>query len=197
MADWEILDLLIARMMQIDGYGDLEKIRTEIRKNIAAYADLDGTQTSWVKQIGRMALFNPENSDGLIQFYPVVTCEDEDENKEFPYSAIIGSLRYHLGSGTRTAASQRIRDFDSIGALEIAPEDGATLGLANGDRIKITSLYGELESAVRLREEIRPGELFVPMAINSNEAMNLINLADLADPKSDGWKSVRVKLEKI
>ncbi len=197
MVDWEILDLLIARMMQTDGYGDLEKIRIEIRKNIAAYADLDGTQTAWVKQTGRMALFNPENSDGLIQFYPVVTSEDEDENKEYPYSAIIGSLRYHLGSGTRTAASQRIRDFDSIGAIDIAPEDGATLGLANGDRIKITSQYGELESAVRLRKEIRPGELFVPMAINSNDAMNLIDLADLADPNSDGWKSVRVKLEKM
>jgi hypothetical protein len=49
---------------------------------------------------------------------------------------------------------------------------------------------------VRLRKEIRPGELFVPMAINSNDAMNLIDLTDLADPKSDGWKSVRVKVEK-
>ncbi len=197
MADWEVLDRLIARMAQTDGYEDIEKVRVEIRNNVAAYADLDGTQTSWVKQIGRTALFNPENADGLIHFYPVVTSEDEDENKEYPYSAIIGSLRYHLGSGTRTAASQRIRDLDKIGAIEIAPEDGATLGIADGDRIKITSLYGELESAVRLRKEIRPGEVFVPMAINANDAMNLIDLTDLADPKSDGWKSVRVKLEKI
>ncbi len=197
MADWEVLDRLIVRMSQTDGYGDIEKIRVEIRNKVAAYADLDGTHPSWVKQIGRMTLFNPENADGLIQFYPVVTSEDEDENKEYPYNAIVGSLRYHLGSGTRTATSERIRDFDTIGAIEIAPEDGATLGIANGDRIKITSLYGELESSVRLRKEIRPGELFVPMAINSNDAMNLIDLTDLADPKSDGWKSVRVKLEKI
>jgi formate dehydrogenase alpha subunit len=196
-ADWEILDLLTARMSQTDGYGDLEKLRMEIRQNVAAYADLNGAHPSWIKQAGRMALFNPENSDGLIKFYPVVTTEDEDANEDYPYNAIIGSLRYHLGSGTRTAASERIRDFDSIGPIEIAPEDGATLGIANGDLIKVTSPHGELKSAVLLKNGIRPGELFVPLAINSNNAMNLIDLTDLANPKSDGWKSVSVKLEKI
>ena len=196
-ADWEVLDLLTSRMAQADGYGDIEKIRMEIRRNIAAYADLDETHPAWIKQTGRMALFNPEDSDGLIQFYPVVTTEDEDENSDYPFSAIVGSLRYHLGCGTRTAASERIRSLNSIGPIEISREDGTTLGLADGDRIRVASQHGEMESTVLLKKAIRPGELFVPMAINSNDAMNLIDLTDLADPKSDGWKSVRVKLEKI
>jgi formate dehydrogenase alpha subunit len=197
MADWEILDLLAARIAQTERSGDLEKIRMEVRQNVAAYADLNARQPGWVQEAGCMALFNPSQPDGLIKFYPVVTGEDETEDKEYPYSAIIGSLRYHLSSGTRTSASERIQAFDTIGAVEIAPADGATLGITNGDSVKITSQYGKLQSVIRLKDEIRPGELFVPMAINSNDAMNLIDLTDLADPKSDGWKSVRVRLEKI
>jgi formate dehydrogenase alpha subunit len=196
-ADWEVLELLMARMGQTGGYGDLEKIRIEIRQNVAAYRDLNSRHPAWIQQTGRMALFNPADSEGLIHFYPVVTTEDEDEDKDYPYNAVVGSRRYHLGSGTRTAASERIRDFDSIAAIEIAPEDGATLGVADGDRIRVTSPYGALQGAIRLKKEIRAGELFIPMAMSSNAAMNLIDLTDLADPKSDGWKSVRVRLEKL
>ena len=106
-------------------------------------------------------------------------------------------MRYHLGSGTRTNASSRIRDFDLFGQIDIAPEDGAILGVADGDKINVTSQFGTLQRAVRMRKEIRPGELFIPTAVNRNDAMNLIDLTDLALPNSAGWKSVRVKLEKV
>jgi len=195
--DWEILDLLAAQIAQTEGYGDLEKIRMEIRQNVPAYADLNAKHPSWVKKTGHMVLFNPAGSDGLITFYPVVTTEDEIEDKDYPYNAIMGSLRYHLGSGTRTAASERMHAFDLAGEVEIAPEDGAALGIADGDTIKVTSQFGKLQSVIRLKKEIRPGELFIPMAMNSNAAMNLIDLTDLAHPNSEGWKTVRVKLEKV
>ena len=194
--DWEILDLLAAQIARTEGYGDLENIRMEIRQNVPAYADLNAKHPSWVEKTGHMVLFNPAGSDGLMTFYPVVTTEDEIEDKDYPYNAIMGSLRYHLGSGTRTAASERMHAFDLAGEVEIAPEDGAALGIADGDTIKVTSQFGKLQSVIRLKKEIRPGELFIPMAMNSNDAMNLIDLTDLAHPNSEGWKSVRVKLEK-
>jgi formate dehydrogenase alpha subunit len=196
-ADWEILDLLTARVKQTKRYGDLGEIRNEIRRNVPAYADWRATHSNWVRESRKMALFNPAGANGLIRFYPVVNSEDGVEDKDYPYRAIIGSLRYHLGSGTRTSASERIRAIDSNGCVEIAPEDGAALGIADGDAAKLTSAYGTLESIVRLKKEIRPGELFIPMAMNSNDVMNLIDLSDLTETKSGGWKTVHVKLEKI
>ncbi len=195
--DWEILDLLAAQIEKTGEYGDLEKIRMEIRLNVPAYAELNGKHQTWVKEAGQKALFNPAGSDGLITFYPVVTTEDEVEDKDYPHNAVIGSLRYHLGGGTRTAASERIQAFDLAGAIEIAPEDGAALGITDGDSVKVTSQFGKLQRVIRLRKEIRPGELFIPMAVNSNDAMNLIDLTDLTHPKSEGWKTVKVKLEKV
>jgi formate dehydrogenase alpha subunit len=195
--DWEILDLLTAKIEQTEGYGTLDKIRMEIRDCVPAYAALNGQDQVWIVKTSRMALFNPEGSNGLITFYPVVTTEEPTEDSEFPFNAIIGSVRYHLGSGTRTSASGRIRDFNLYGQIDIALEDGVTLGVADGDTINVTSQFGTLQRAIRLRKEIRPGELFIPAAVNSNDAMNLIDLTDLAHPNSAGWKTVRVRLEKI
>jgi formate dehydrogenase alpha subunit len=195
--DWEILDLLTAKIGQTEGYGTLDNIRKEIREIIPAYAALNGQDQAWLVETSRMALFNPEGSDGLITFYPVVTTENAIDDSEFPFNAIIGSVRYHLGSGTRTSASARIGDFELFGQIDMALEDGAALGVADGDTITVTSQFGTLQRAIRLRKEIRPGELFIPAAVNCNDAMNLIDLTDLALPNSAGWKSVRVRLEKI
>jgi hypothetical protein len=43
---------------------------------------------------------------------------------------------------------------------------------------------------------IGPGQLFVPLAVNANDAMNLIDLSDLADPNSAGWKTCAVRIKK-
>ena len=36
----------------------------------------------------------------------------------------------------------------------------------------------------------------VPLAINGNDAMNLIDLKDLANPNTTGWKTCAVKVSK-
>ncbi|UCE56155.1 MAG: molybdopterin-dependent oxidoreductase [Desulfobacterales bacterium] len=196
-SDWEILDLLIAKMNQTKGYETLEKIRMEIRKLVPAYAQLDGQRQGWITQISQKAVFNNQTADGLITFYPLVTTEAHSVDSDYPFSAIVGSLRYHLGSGTRTNASERIQGFDLCGQIEISPEDGAKLEMVDGDSVKVISPFGAVQRTITLKKEISPGEVFVPIAVNSNDAMNLIELTDLADPNSPGWKTVRVKLEKV
>jgi len=194
--DWEILDLLAAKMAQTEGYETLEKIRMEIRKCLPTYKQLNGHGQGWITPTSQKALFDHQNKDNLITFYPVVTTDEKSEDTKYPFTAIIGSLRYHLGSGTRTSTSERVQGFDLCGAIDISPEDGAKLKVKDGDSVKVSSQFGTVQRAIRLKKEIRPGELFVPMAVNGNDAMNLIDLRDLADPKSPGWKSVRVKLKK-
>ena len=150
----------------------------------------------WITPTSQKALFDDQNTDRLITFYPVVITDEKSEDSNYPFTAIIGSLRYHLGSGTRTSASERIHEFDLYGAIDISPEDGAKFKVKDGDSVKVSSPFGSVQRKIRLKKEISPGELFVPMAVNCNDAMNLIDLTDLADPKSPGGKSVRGKLEK-
>jgi hypothetical protein len=44
---------------------------------------------------------------------------------------------------------------------------------------------------------VGPGQLFVPLAVNANDAMNLIELSNLADPKAAGWKTCAVRIKKV
>jgi formate dehydrogenase alpha subunit len=195
--DWEILDRLSATIANIDAYGSLEKIRMEIRQRIPGYAELNGEGTAWIKSTSRKTLFKIPGAKGLISFYPVVATQDSGVDDDYPLTAILGSLRYHLGSGTRTGVSERIQAFGVCGEIQVSPEDGQRLDLREGDCIRVISPFGMVTRAVGLKREISPGQLFVPLAVHSNDAMNLIGLNDLSAPESTGWKTVKVRLEKV
>jgi formate dehydrogenase alpha subunit len=192
--DWEILDLLAAKLGGGDPYGSIEKIRGEIRKLIPMYASLNGQDHGWIETISGKALFNARGTDEPISFYPVVSTEDDPDDKNYPYTAIIGSLRYQLGSGTRTHASNRIQGFDPAGQLEISLQDSADLNLKDDDTVTVTSISGSVTRKIRIEKSLSAGQIFVPTGYNGNDAMNLLALSDLTQPGSAGWKTVRVKL---
>ena len=194
--DWEILDLLAARLETPAAYGSLEKIRDEIRRLVPAYADLNGSATAWVKPSSPMAVFGASDAHEMISFSPVVSTADEPDDRDYPITAILGSLRYHLGSGTRTSVSERIQDFDHVGNAAISKADAQELKLKDGDTVKIETRWGEIKRKVDCSNRIAAGQLFVPLAVNTNDAMNLIDLTDLSEPNSTGWKTCAVKITK-
>jgi len=196
--DWEILDLLAVRMGYPKRYYSFRKIRAEISHLIPMYTELElEGEESWIKESSSLRLFHPDGKGKPIHFSPVITTEDEIYDEVYPFKAILGSLRYHLGSGTRTSHSARIRDFALKGEVEISPEDGARLNLNEGDRVRISSPYGSISREVILEKDLRQGLIFIPMAFNNNDAMQLIELTQLGKADSPGWKECNVKIEKV
>ena len=195
--DWEILDLLSAELGDTNPYGSFEKIRQEIQHFVPMYGSLNGADHTWLQTTSDKALFEVEGADGLISFYPLVSTEDESADRDYPFTAIVGSLRYHLGSGTRTQASDRIQGVDCMGKLEISPQDGARLNLENDDTIIVRSRFGDLKRTLRLKNTIPQGHIFVATGVNDNEAMGLFSLSDMTKPGSPGWKTCRVQVEKV
>jgi predicted molibdopterin-dependent oxidoreductase YjgC len=194
--DWKILDLLSAGLGDADPYGSLGKIRQEIRQFVPMYGSLNGPDHTWIQTTSDKALFKVKGAKGLITFYPVVSTGDDPADTDYPFTAIVGSQRYHLGSGTRTQASDRIQEFEFTGKLEISPEDGARLDLAEDDTIMVRSRFGVLKRKIRFKKALPEGHIFVPAGFNDNEAMRLLSLSDLAKPDSPGWKTCRVQVEK-
>jgi formate dehydrogenase alpha subunit len=194
--DWEILDLLATRLGAPERYGALDRIREEICRLIPAYAEMNGQGQSWVKAASPMAVFRADGASEMIFFAPVVLTADEPGDPDYPFTAILGSLRYHLGSGTRTSASERIQDFELDGNLAIGSADAAKLKLKDGDTVSVESRWGVIKRKISRSERVGPGQVFVPLAVNGNDAMNLIDFSDLADPNSAGWKTCAVRLKK-
>ena len=160
------------------------------------YGSLNGSDHTWIKTTSDKALFKVPGAAGLITFYPVVSTEDDPADTDYPFTAIVGTQRYHLGSGTRTQASDRIQGFEFTGKLEISPEDGANLDLKNDDTLIVRSRFGVLKRKIRLKKALPQGHIFLPVGFHDNEAMRLFSLSDMIKPDSPGWKTCRVKLEK-
>ena len=134
-----------------------------------------------------MAAFHADGAKKLISFSPVVSTADEKSDGDYPLQAIMGSLRFHLGSGTRTIASERIRDFELNGEVAICAEDAERLKLKDGDTVRVESRWGTIERKLGCSNRMGPGQVFVPLAVNASDAMNLIDLSDLADPNAGGY----------
>jgi formate dehydrogenase alpha subunit len=195
--DWQILDLLAARLGSQAPYGSVENIRREIRTLVPPYAEMNPTGHSWVKMSSPMAVFNADGTGKKVSFSPVVSNPDQRSDSAYPFTAILGSLRHHLGSGTRTSASARIQEFDLSAEVALSDTDANRLDLKDGDTVKVKSRHGMIRRKVGRSRNVAAGQVFVPLAVNANDAMNLIDLADLANnPGSAGWKTCAVKIEK-
>jgi len=196
--DWEILDMLLDTMRYSKRYSSLNEIRAEINQLIPMYSELKrNKKKSWVKRTSNLRLFHPDEKGDPIHFSPIVSLEDEGFKKDYPITAIVGSLRYHLGSGTRTGHSNRVKNFSVKGEVEISSEDSDRINLKEGDTVRIFSPYGSIVREATIKKELRPGLVFIPIGFHNNDAMQLINLTQLGEADSPGWKECPVKIERL
>jgi formate dehydrogenase alpha subunit len=197
-ADWEILDLLGSRMGFSRQYTSLCRIRNEMKALIPLYVDMktdDGP--SWVAETSEVAVFDPDGKGDLIAFSPLPEPAEAGHDEEYPFKAILGTAKYHLGSGTRTAVSERIQSLALEGAVEISPDDGKLLGIGDGDSVRISSTYGTMKRRVKIERKLKPGHIFIPRGFNQNDVRNLLALTTLESPRSPGFKEINVTIEKV
>jgi predicted molibdopterin-dependent oxidoreductase YjgC len=197
LPDWEILNLLGKRMGSTDQYQSIQKVRSEIAGLVPGYLDLAGSHgTGWVQETSRSRVFSAEGEGGMISFSAYAPLLFESPSEGYPYQAILGSPRGHLGSGTRTAASARLKDFALEGAVEMSLEDGASLGIQEGETVTLASPYGTIRRSIVLREGIRPGLFYVPRAVQGNDATSLVPFGIPGGAGTPGTNVVPVKIER-
>jgi len=196
--DWEILNLLFDKMHYSKRYSSLQEIRAEISQIVPMYSELERNQErSWVKESSNLRIFHPNAEGKPIHFSPVIFTPDDKSDGNYPFKAILGSLRYHLGSGTRTSHSDRVKDFGLKGEVEISFDDSARLNLKDGDMIRISSPNGSIDREVMLNKDLSTELIFIPMAFHNNDSMQLVELTQLGEASSPGWKECNVKIEKL
>jgi formate dehydrogenase alpha subunit len=200
--DWEILGLLASKLGDENHYVSLGHVRDEIRRHVPLYEDLDKhTHTAWITANGRREGDKVAKTKTIIPFSPVVSCEgdikDELFEKDYPFTAIFGFVRYYFGGGTRTGYSSRSLKLDLKGEIELSLQDGEKLNINDGVTAKVYSPHGEIKRQIRLSRRLSPGQIFIPLAFNDNDAMNLIAMTPLGMPDSPGWKTCQVNIEKV
>ncbi len=193
-SDLEILGLF-AEKLDASGYKrNHEEIRQEISRTITSFSDSAACKHPiWIREETQA---EESLAEEQIRFSPVSSSKETEPDDQYPFIALFGSLRIHLGSGTRTGQSTRIRHCDVKGEIEVSSADAEKMSWVDNDRIRIRSAAGKIERNIRLSRSVEPGYIYVPTAFNGNDARNLLQLAPLVETDSSGWDSCPVAIEK-
>ncbi len=83
-------------------------------------------------------------------------------------------------------------------ALQLSPEDGERLGVADGERVRVVSRRGSVEAPVRYDPTLRPGLAFMTLHFPDEVATNVLTI-DAVDPKSGTaeFKASAIRVEKL
>jgi formate dehydrogenase major subunit len=116
--------------------------------------------------------------------------------EEFPIRLTTGRRLDSYNTGVQTTSFKSpMRRGES---LDMSPEDIERFGLAEGERVRVTSRRGSLEVPVRTDPGLRPGLTFMTLHFQDEVATNVLTI-DATDPKSGTaeFKATAIRIEKL
>jgi formate dehydrogenase major subunit len=130
-------------------------------------------------------------------FHAVEDVPPVDElTDEFPTRLTTGRRLDSFNTGVQSGRYSSPRRI--AGVIDMSPEDGAELGVSEGDRVRVTSRRGSLEAPVRFDETLRPGLAFMSVHFPDDTDVNILTV-DAWDPKSGTaeFKATAIRVEAL
>ena len=120
----------------------------------------------------------------------------ETLTEKFPLRLTTGRRLDSYNTGVQTSAfASPLRTRE---AIDISPEDAASLELAEGERVRVVSRRGAVEAPVHIDAALRPGLVFLTLHFPEQVPTNMLTV-DASDPKSgtSEFKAAAVRIEKL
>jgi len=203
--DWEIICGISNEMGYPMAYASAQEIFEEIRTVTPSYAGitydrLEKEGLQWpcptVSHSGTKFLHKDKFSRGLglftaLEYIPPSELPDQ----EYPFLLSTGRVLYHYHTGTMTTRARGPVERCPESLVEIHPQDAGKLGIADGQKVRVTSRRGKVEAKARITEKSAPGSIFMNFHFNESPVNILTNPA--LDPigKIPEYKVCAVKLE--
>ncbi|MFH8086655.1 MAG: formate dehydrogenase subunit alpha [Candidatus Aenigmatarchaeota archaeon] len=208
--DWVIIKLLAERIGFKDefNFNSAEEIFREMRKVIPQYSGIT------YKKLGRKGIQwpcdkkNPKGTQILYTkdfgypgkraiFYPVSFVGPQTLNHAYPYVLISHRWFEHFNTGAMTRKVDSLNKLKPDAYVEISKEDAEELKIKDGEIIKISSPFGEIEIKAKISNRVSKGVLAAPNHY-SEERVNKLT-SPILDPvsKIPAFKYCNVKIEKI
>jgi formate dehydrogenase major subunit len=118
-------------------------------------------------------------------------------DEEYPLVLSTGRRLYHYHTRTQTGRCEGLNDLLGEETADISAQDAKALGIAQGERIKVSSRRGEVLVTARITPEVPEGMVW--MAFHFREACANWLTNPVYDPVSQTaeYKACAVKIEKI
>lgn len=96
----------------------------------------------------------------------------EKPNEQYPLWIIPRGFHYHYGIGTTEKRAEGLAKVFPKSAIEISSEDAAKFGLKEGDKVRVISPRGEVETKCRVSDNVPNGlasfsMTFCPVLLNN------------------------------
>ena len=130
-------------------------------------------------------------------FYPaeyVPSAELPDE--EYPIILMTGRILYHYTTRAMTGKTPELMEIEGKSFIEMNIVDADKLGVKNGDRVKVSSRRGSIETTARVGTKTSPGETWMPFHFPDGNANWLTNAALDKYARIPEYKVCAVKIEK-
>ena len=128
-----------------------------------------------------------------IEYKPAAEMPDE----EFPFQLTTGRIHAHYHTGTMTRNSPSLEREIHECFLEINPADASELGIADGEKVLITSRRGSVSTRVKLTDGENRKTVFMPFHFVESRANILTNPTYDPIAKIPELKVCSVKIEKM
>jgi len=146
---------------------------------------------------GTPILHTQKFTRGKGRFMPLsykASLELPDNN--FPLILTTGRSIFHFHTGTLTRKVDGLNVLRSEELVEINPEDAKSLGISDGEVVKISSRRGEVAAKAKLTETSPPGVVFMTFHFAESPTNELTNAVFDPAAKIPEYKVCAVRVER-
>ncbi|MGZ3591700.1 MAG: molybdopterin oxidoreductase family protein, partial [Thermodesulfobacteriota bacterium] len=165
--DWKTLCDLSTKMGYPMEYQCPAQVMEEIASLVpfyagATYPNLEKGGMQWPSKNGRKKRFFSIEYKGPA----------EQPDDKFPLWIIPRGFHYHYGIGTTTKRAMGLAKVFSDSSIDVHPEDAMKAGLEDGERVRVISPRGEVETTCRISGAVPKGvtyfaTTFFPVFVNN------------------------------
>jgi predicted molibdopterin-dependent oxidoreductase YjgC len=148
-------------------YRNPDEVMEEIASLVPLYA---GAQYSNLEKGG---IQWPLRNGGKRRFLPIeYKGPAEQPDDKYPLRIIPRGFHYHYGIGTTSKRAAGLAKVFPDSCIEVHPEDAMKAGLGEGDRVKVVSPRGEVETVCKISGVVPKGvayfaTTFFPVFVNN------------------------------
>jgi formate dehydrogenase alpha subunit len=203
--DWWIICEVSKRMGYKMEYADPEQIFNEMASLTPSYGGInyeriEHTGLQWpcptLDHPGTPILHTKSFTRGKGLFKAIEhTPPAEMPDEEYPYLLSTGRILYHYNVTTRYSSALDAHRPEEMAMLH--PADAATLSVRTGDKVRVTSRRGSVETKVNVTDKVLTGMIWMSFHYRETPTNELtVNAFDPVS-KTGEYKVAAVKLEKV
>lgn len=203
--DWKIICEIATRMGYPFSYSSTAEVMQEVAALTPSYAGISHDRLGkkglqWpvpnAEHPGTKFLHEGKFSRGKGLFMSIeYQLPDEIPDEEYPFLLSTGRKLSHYNITTRN--SKALESYSPEEYAELNPKDAKQLKIEDGEKVKVASRRGELETKVRVTDRVPQGMIFMTFHYKESPANVLTNGAYDKVTKTYEYKVCGVKVERV